>query len=287
MTRFLRLGLALGLASFMAGLVSLAPASPAVSSCAAAGPNHAAVVIQHGDGSVLKRCVDFDGATITGEATLNQTGIAWSGQVFGGFGNAVCAVDSEPARYSSCPGQDYYWAVFVSRGGGAWQLSALGISSLTLADGDAEGFRYEPAAGAVLAPATPASVCAAATPAPTPAATRAATPTHGAGTTAGATAGATTGAAAGATAGATAGAADSGSGSPIAAADSGSVEINGATSGATSAETTPDPAARTAATPASDSGHGPDPGLVLTAIAAGGLGGLLIIRVLTARRRTR
>jgi hypothetical protein len=72
--------------------------------------------------------------------------VAWSGETFGGYGRAVCAIDSEPARYATCPGSDSYWAIFGSSGGGKWQLSAVGISSLKLADGDAEGFRYVPSA---------------------------------------------------------------------------------------------------------------------------------------------
>jgi hypothetical protein len=151
---------ALGLAALTLGaLASLAPAAPAVPMCAAAGAHHAAVVVEHGDGSVATRCVAFDASDVTGEQLLTQSGIAWSGQTFGGFGDAVCALDGEPARYLDCPGKDNYWAVFVSSGGGAWRLSNVGISSLTLRDGDAEGFRYVPAAGDPVAPASPAGVC--------------------------------------------------------------------------------------------------------------------------------
>jgi hypothetical protein len=149
-------------AVILATLAPLAPSAPIVPGCAAAGSGHAALVVEHGDGSVLARCVSFGTATVTGEQLLNSSGVAWSGQGFGSYGQAVCALDSEPAHYASCPGQDSYWAVFVSRGGGAWQLSTIGISSLILADGDAEGFRYVPAAGNPEAPPSPAGVCAAA-----------------------------------------------------------------------------------------------------------------------------
>jgi hypothetical protein len=127
--------------------VALEPGSPLAATCAGAGPNHAALVVEHADGSVVTRCVAFESASITGEQLLDSSGVAWSGETFGGYGRAVCAIDSEPPRYATCPGSDSYWAIFDSTGGGKWQLSAVGISSLKLADGDAEGLRYVPSAG--------------------------------------------------------------------------------------------------------------------------------------------
>ena len=155
----LRVGLVPALlTAAMAALASLAPVAAVVPGCAAAGSNHAPLVVEHANGSVVTRCVAFDSGSISGEELLNRSGVAWSGQTFGGFGAAVCALDAEPARYASCPGQDHYWAVFVSRGGGTWQLANIGISALTLADGDAEGFRYVPSAGTPSAPVAP-GVC--------------------------------------------------------------------------------------------------------------------------------
>ena len=107
----------------------------------------------------MTRCVAFDTSAVTGQRLLDLSGVAWSGQTFGGFGEAVCAMDSEPAHYATCPGSDSYWSVFVSRSGGTWQLTSIGISSLTLSDGDAEGFRYVPAVGDPASPPSPARVC--------------------------------------------------------------------------------------------------------------------------------
>ena len=142
-----------------AAAAALAPGSPLAAPCAAAGSNHAAIVVEHGDGSVVTRCVAFDTASVTGEQLLASSGVAWSGQTFGGYGTAVCALDAEPAHYATCPGAGSYWAVFVSRGGGAWQLANVGVSTLTLGAGDAEGFRYVPAAGDPSPPASAAGVC--------------------------------------------------------------------------------------------------------------------------------
>jgi hypothetical protein len=117
--------------------------------------------VEHADGSTVTRCVAFDTDAISGEQLLTLSGIGWSSQSFGDFGDAACALDGEPARYAECPGKDRYWAVFVAQAGGSWQLANVGISTLVLHDGDAEGFRYVPASGVPAAPPSPAGVCAA------------------------------------------------------------------------------------------------------------------------------
>src|SRR5450759_4104518 len=139
-------------AVILAILAPLAPLAPVVPGCAAADSNHVAVVVEHADGSVVTRCVAFDTNQITGEQLLNSSGIPWSSQTFGGFGDAMCALDGEPAQYTQCLGKDRYWAIFVARAGGSWQLANEGISTLTLGDGDAEGFRYVTASGIPAAP---------------------------------------------------------------------------------------------------------------------------------------
>jgi hypothetical protein len=256
-------------------LASLAPGSPLVASCVGAGSGHAALVLEHGDGSVVTRCVSFGTATVTGEQLLNSSGVAWSGQTFGGYGEAVCALDSEPAHYTSCPGQENYWAVFVSRGGGAWQLSSIGISSLTLGDGDAEGFRYVPAAGTPAVPPSPPAVCGAAvaTVAAT-AAAAAARPTAG---------GVTPASSAAASPVATNPPAQSAAAVSAAATapadDTAALALAGASAGVSS-----DPGAASRA-PSSGSGSGLDPGLFVAALVGGGLAGLALLRLAAARRR--
>jgi hypothetical protein len=265
---------ALVVAASLAAVVSLAPGSPAASACAAAGLHHAALVVEHGDGSVVTRCVAFDASQITGEQLLNGSGIVWSGQMFGGFGEAVCAIDGEPARYSSCPGKDSYWAVFVVRSGGAWQLSNAGISTLTLSDGDAEGFRYVPSSGNPVPPPLPGGVCAA-------------------GATAGATAGAAATAVAVVPARGTAAPSDAAttkspaSVASVAPADSGIAAVAGAVASATS--TASSMTASNPERPARQPGQAPglDLGLLAAAVAGGGLAGLALLRVFVPRRGAR
>ncbi len=259
-------------------LVALAPASPLVASCLGAGSHRTALVVQHGDGSVATRCVSFDTATVTGEQLLDASGLIWYGQTFGSFGKAVCAVDAEPIGYSACPGADYYWAVFVSRGGGSWQLSGIGISSLSLGDGDAEGLRYVPTTGTPAAPPSPEGVCAASveTAASTAASARAPA----------ATAALLSGHAA--TAAPVAGDSDlsspasAASTDPVAATDPVAEASFVAVAAATGLEASPQPGP---AAPAPDTGSGFDLGLLVAAVAGGGLAGLALIRLAAGRSR--
>lgn len=261
-----RLVLLLPVALAVAALAALAPGSPIAGSCAGAGSNRAALVAEHGDGSVVTRCVSFDAATLTGEGLLNASGVAWSGQSYGGFGAAVCALDAEPAHYSTCPGKDDYWAVFISRGSGAWQLASIGISSLALGDGDALGFRYVPAVGTPAPPPSPAGVCTTAAPTPTRYA--------GSGTVTTPPGPATPLVSAAPSFGSTDEVAAATQATAIAPAGP-SAQVAAASAAATSPPGSPGPA---------PSG-GADLGLLLAAVAGGGLAGLAVLRLVAARRR--
>jgi hypothetical protein len=294
--RFRGLAIALAVALGGAALASLAPVSPAIGSCAGAGPNHAALVIQHGDGSVVTRCVAFETAQITGQQLLDSSGVAWVGQTFGGFGTAACAIDGEPAHYSTCPGKDYYWAIFVSRGGGTWQFAASGISGLSLSSGDAEGFRYVPAAGTPAAPPAPAGVCATAgatTGATAPGATATGATATGATAPPG-TAGPasrTSSPAAIATSATPAATGSAGLAATLAQAAAGSAPAGTLSdSPGTVADVAAGSAASAAATPAPGAARSPaqggglDLGLLLAAVVGGALAGLALLRLVAGRR---
>ena len=140
------------------------------SSCAyAAGARHVALVVQHGGGAVVTRCVGFDAPSLTGEQVLQMSGVPYQEAQYGGtLGKAVCQIDGEPQTFP--PGcfsaSSPYWVLFVSRCGGNWSASNLGVSSQTFRDGDAEGWRYDPQTGSPPPPPSPAGVCDVAAPAP-------------------------------------------------------------------------------------------------------------------------
>ncbi len=158
---------AVGMVPVIAGLSVIGAATrlgPPMAGCALASTvHHAAFLAEHADGSVVARCVTFSSDAITGEQLLSlagSQGVEYATAGYGATGRAVCQVDNEPASYpSTCwTASSPYWAMFVSRAGGGWTYSSLGISAQTFHDGDAEGFRYESqSAGTV--PVSAAGVC--------------------------------------------------------------------------------------------------------------------------------
>jgi hypothetical protein len=147
----------------------------------AAGVHHAAVVAEHADGTVLRRCVPFSGDTIGGVELLDASGIQHAYADYGSLGKGVCQVDYEPRQYPpSCvsPDTPSYWVLFTSAAGdgGRWATASQGISGLSFHDGDAEGFRYDPQTGTPQPPPSPNGVCGT----PQPAATAVTSPTRAA-----------------------------------------------------------------------------------------------------------
>ena len=169
--RLLRVALAVPLLAIGLGTASAAArAGPAEPLCVqAASAYHAGIVVELGNGQVVRQCVGFNTSSITALAVLDGSGIQHETQSYGGLGEAVCQIDYEPASYSSClPTSGSYWVFFIWRGGGPWSSSPQGVSVATVGDGDDVGFRYDPLAGADPPPASPAGTCATPTPTPAP-----------------------------------------------------------------------------------------------------------------------
>ena len=138
---------------------------PTASLCAAAAQTgHVALVVETGGGSTTARCVGFGGASVTAEQIIKASRVEYAVQSYGSLGDALCQVENEPASYTKClPSSGDYWALFVSRSGGAWKSASKGIGEETLHSGDAVGLRYDPLTGADPPPSrSPAGVCAAA-----------------------------------------------------------------------------------------------------------------------------
>ena len=262
-----RLLAALPLLLALLGVSTPVEGTPLHPGCAgAASLHHAALIVEHGDGSVVRRCVGFDSATVTGEQLLDMSGVQWGFEDYGSMGKAVCQIDEEPATYGDpclASGQPY-WAMFVSRGGGGWTGSGRGVSSQTFADGDAEGFRFGMDA---VAPVSAAGTCSAGVPTPPPSVTSA--PPARQPLTGGHVQ--SSPAPAGTVAGASATAASGGTAQPASAAATPSGGVIGVTS---------------APLRAAPSGAPFGTGLVVAALLGGGLIGLLLLQVLAARRRT-
>lgn len=169
--RLLRCTLALPLVAVGLGAVSSAASvGPAAPVCAEAASAHrAGVVVEHGDGRVIRRCVGFNTATATALAVLQGSGLEVGTSSYGGgLGTAICQIDYEPSTYP--PGcftaTGSYWVLFVSRAGGPWTVSDLGASNVFVGNGDDIGFRYDSQDGADPPPPSPAGTCPVVTPPP-------------------------------------------------------------------------------------------------------------------------
>jgi len=155
------LAMALGAFSSVAGIGLVVPL------CAHAASSHrVGLVVQHGDGQVIRRCIGFDGSTISAVAVLQASGLEIGLDTYGSLGAAVCQIDHEPAGYTTClPASGSYWVLFISHAGGAWATSTTGASSTYVGGGDDIGFRFDPLGGPDPPPPTAAGTCPAIAPA--------------------------------------------------------------------------------------------------------------------------
>jgi hypothetical protein len=116
------------------------------STCVNAGaPHHAYVVVQHGSGTTLQKCVGFSGDTIDGRSLMDKSGLDYQTQTTS-YGPAVCAIDSEPKTFDKCfADSGPNWSLFIESNG-AWTVAQTGYADpkVILHDKDALGWRYIP-----------------------------------------------------------------------------------------------------------------------------------------------
>jgi len=122
------------------GLVRIS--SPA----AAQAPNHAALIVDFGDGRVVVRVVAFTGETISGLELLQQSGLDIAVMVNPGGGAALCAVEGVGCAptpqecFCQCQGTPCsYWSYFHLQDGG-WVYAGMGTADHVLRDGDVDGW---------------------------------------------------------------------------------------------------------------------------------------------------
>ncbi|MBX3015060.1 MAG: hypothetical protein KF832_26305 [Caldilineaceae bacterium] len=147
--------------------------------------NQAALVVVHGNGSVITQCIDFSEPQLSGYDLLQRSGLDLNVEV-AGMGAAICRIDHEGCTYpqQSCfcqtEGSSYtYWSYWRQTDAG-WRYSQLGASNQTVLPGAVEGWVW--GAGTVDSapeppPLTFAEICAPATPTVSPTPSPAALPT--------------------------------------------------------------------------------------------------------------
>ncbi len=115
------------------------------------GPNQVGLVVVHGDGKVITKCIEFSEDKITGHDVLIRSGLDTNVDVSGGIGGAVCRIDSEgctfPQSTCFCQCQQNTSCIFWSYWhliGGDWQFSGLGAAGYQVGHGDVEGWVWGP-----------------------------------------------------------------------------------------------------------------------------------------------
>jgi hypothetical protein len=108
------------------------------------GTNRAGLIVVHGDGRVLTRCVTFTEDRISGVALLQRSGLTVDANS-GPMGSAVCTINSEgcPANdcFCQCKGTPCaYWNYFHRNGDGSWTYSGMGAATWTVGNGDVDGW---------------------------------------------------------------------------------------------------------------------------------------------------
>lgn len=108
------------------------------------GANRAGLIVVHGDGRVLTRCVTFTEDSISGVALLQRSGLAVDANT-GPMGSAVCTINSEgcPANDCFCQCKSNpctYWNYFHRNVDGSWAYSGMGAATWTVSHGDIDGW---------------------------------------------------------------------------------------------------------------------------------------------------
>lgn len=104
----------------------------------AVATNYAGLVVRHGDGSAVTRCVAFDEPSISGIELLSRSGLSIVTES-SGYGVAVYGIDGEGTVEDWKTGRGS-WGYWHLRGG--WAFSSVGASSYQVKPGDVEGWSW-------------------------------------------------------------------------------------------------------------------------------------------------
>ncbi len=106
---------------------------------AALATNYAGLVVMHGDGSVVVRCVGFEGDSISSIGLLQESGLS-TNLSDSALGTVVYGIDGEGSADDWNSGQ-YFWSYWHGSGGG-WSYSQTGAGGYRVHPGDVEGWQW-------------------------------------------------------------------------------------------------------------------------------------------------
>ncbi len=108
------------------------------------GGNRAGLIVVHGDGRVLTRCVTFTEERISGVTLLQRSGLAVDANT-GPMGSAVCTINREGCPVNDCfckckSAPCFYWNYFHRNTDGSWAYSGMGAATWTVGNGDIDAW---------------------------------------------------------------------------------------------------------------------------------------------------
>lgn len=119
--------------------------------------NQAGLVIVHGDGQLVSRCITFGEEQISGYELLQRANLDLNVEV-NGIGAAICRIDGEGCSYpqQSCfcgtEGDSYrYWSYWQLSASG-WQYSNQGATNTQVKAGEVQGWLWGEGANNTVAP---------------------------------------------------------------------------------------------------------------------------------------
>ena len=126
----------------------------ALAAPADAATNHAAVVIDTGEG-LRRATITFSEPSISGLEALRRAGANPVVKGYGGLGGAVCMIDGVGYPVDPCLA-DKFWAYHRAPAGAtSWTFSPIGAGSTQVRNGDVEGWRWGTGSSPRQAPALP------------------------------------------------------------------------------------------------------------------------------------
>lgn len=159
--------LLLGCLGGVAQFIGAAPTHPLL----AQSPHQIALVVDHGNGTVTTRCVEFSEPHLSGYEVLGRAGLDLS-TAPSGMGPTICRIDGTGCDGVTQPcfcAREYwsYWQVHA----GQWTYSQQGASLTTVLPGSIEGWRWDAGSSATDAATPPLigfeEICQVAAPTPT------------------------------------------------------------------------------------------------------------------------
>jgi hypothetical protein len=112
--------------------------------------NYAGLVVQHADGSLIVKCINFQEDEITGEELLDLSGISYISDVTNPMGSIVCSIDGKgcnfPAEKCFCQcgntGPCTYWAYFALNAEGDWVYAPVSARGRKIQYGDVDAWAW-------------------------------------------------------------------------------------------------------------------------------------------------